>query len=145
MAASTAPAAKQKILDLLAARAGLAGVAIEWSGPLSEAAVNYEMIHFRGPVTRDPGWEVLGGARLDEHYTVTLGVYAFKADDTEKAIEARAWALIDEIEQAIRANLNLDALLYDAIEFGEQSVETGRDGNTWIGYGTVALNCHARI
>jgi hypothetical protein len=123
MAASVAPAAKQAILTLLTARPALNLVAITWAAPTEAEDLQDELIFFDGPVVRLPEWRVLGGPSppLDETYTLTLKVRNRVYDDDANAAETRTWALVAEIEQAVRGDLRLGGLIR-SLEFGEQEV-----------------------
>lgn len=145
MAASTAPEAKRRILTLLQARAGLSGVDVDWGGPVSVEKITADMVYFDGPVTRDPSWDVVGGLRLDERYTLTLQGWTIRKGGTEQAAEERGWVLVDEIEQGVRADLRLAGLLYEQINFGEQTVDAAPIPDGWRVSARVALELHARI
>jgi hypothetical protein len=151
MAASTAPEAKRRILALLLDRAELNEVKISPGGPTEEEDREPEMVYFDGPTVRDPSWIVMGG-QMDEDYTLTLIVELTKPGDDEIDAEERCWELIDEIEQALRADLSLDGLLQGdglnetpPLGFGQQDVQTIPHGDAWRAQATVPVQCHARI
>lgn len=151
MAASTAPEAKRRILTLLRARSNLNAVQITPGSPTETEDEQPEMIYFDGPVTRDPSWIVLG-PQMDEDYTLTLRVDLLKAGDDEIAAEERCWVLVDEIEQALRADQSLSGLLQGdglnetpSLGFGPQDVQTIPHGGAWRAQATVPVQCHARI
>ena len=146
MAASTVPAAKQAILDLLVARAELVDVGVTWGSPTENEDLLPELIYFDGPTPRRPEWRILAQPNpLDEEYVLTLQVHVRQFGDDEATAEARCWALIDEVEQAVRGDLRLGSLLHVPIEFDEQSIEGLPLSDGWIVRGTVPLVCHARI
>lgn len=151
MAASTVPAAKQAILDLLTARPNLNLVAITWGEPTEQEDKQVdELIFFLGGVGRQPDWRVLGGDYLDETYTLTLQVQNRFYGDDPAACEARTWELVDEIEQAIRADTTLGGIVKGnsdrgAIDFGEQEVDSHPLSDGWVGVATVPLICSTRI
>lgn len=150
MAASTVPRAKQAVLDLLIAREALNEVAVTWGSPTEEEKLRDVMIFFDGPAVRLPEWRVLGGAYLDETYTLTLIVRNRSVGDDEATTEGRCWALIDEVEQALRGDQTLGGILSDggerrALDFGEQEVKSVPVSDGWYGEGSLQLVCHARI
>jgi hypothetical protein len=150
MPASTVPAAKQAILNLLTARAALNTVAVTWSQPTEQEDLQDEMVFFDGPIVRQPEFRVMGGNYLDETYTLTLMVRNRVVADDAAAAEARCWQIVDEIEQSVRQNPTLGGILsdsvdYRALDFGEQEVKSVPLSDGWYGEGVVPLICHARI
>jgi hypothetical protein len=147
MAASTAPAAKQAILNLLIARPALNTVAIMWGEPTENEDLQAEMIFFDGPVVRQPDWREIGGpsSPLWEQCTLTLQVRNFAPGDDRATAEQRCWALIDEIEQAVRADLRLGGILRVPVEFGEQEIRALPESDGFSAAGFVPLVCTARI
>jgi hypothetical protein len=149
MAASHVPAAKQAILDRLAAIPALNAVAVTWGEGTEGEDLQPEAIFFDGPVIRQPEWRRMGGD-LDELFTVTLRVENYQDGDDRANTEARTWALIAIIEQALRTDLTLGGLLEPrvegpALEFGEQEVGSTPQSTSWRGVGVLPLICHARI
>lgn len=145
MAASTAPAAKQAILDLLKARPNLNLVAITWGEPTEQEDLQDEMIFFQGGVERVPEWNVLGGAPLDETYTLTLRVENRYYGDDPAAAEARTWALVGELEAAVRSDLRLGGVLRIPIVFADQEIRSRPLSDGWYGEADIPLVCSARI
>jgi len=146
VAASTVPQAKAALLAMLRARPALNEVAVTWAGPTENEDVRDQMIFFDGPVLRQPEWVVLGADKLDERYTLTLHVETYTPGDDPDVAEQRCWALIDEIEQAVRDDDTLGGLLIgEGVTFGEQEVAAVPANNDWKAVGVVPLDCHARI
>lgn len=152
MAASTVPAAKQAVLDLLTARPALNEVVVTWGQPTEneDFGTASEFMFFESPVVRLPEWKILGGAWLDETYTLTLRVETIVAGDDRAAAEQRCWTLIDEIEQALRADRTLGGILQDgterrSLDFDEQTVDSTPHSDAWAAYGVVPIVCHSRI
>lgn len=118
---STVPAVKTALSSLLAARPGLAGVAVHyaWPGPQGSAE---EIVLATDPeaeptatVTGRHDVAVLGGNRTkrDERFSlpVTIRVYqgeTTSAVDDAAACEARAFELLAEVEDLVATNPNLD-------------------------------------
>lgn len=150
MAASTAPAAKQALLDILKDRPNLNAVQITWGEPSEQEDLQDELIYFQDPVTRQPDWRVLGGDYLDETYSLILVIKNRTYGDDRGATETRTWALVDEVEQAIREDVTLGGVLKGnsdrgAIDFDEQEVVTSQLSDGWFGVATVPLICSTRI
>lgn len=150
MAASTVPAAKQALLDLLLARPALNEVRVEWSEPTEVEDLEWEAIYFDGPVRRTPEWATIGGPNspLRETYVITLHVRNYTLGDDRQVAEERCWELIAEIESALRedpANLRLDGLLFKPLEFDEQDVRSFPESNKFSVSGLVPLICTANI
>jgi hypothetical protein len=146
MAASTVPAAKQALLDMLRALPALNAVSVTSVQPTEAEDLADEMMFFEDPVVRVPEWRTLGGPSppLDETYTITVAVRNRVYGDDANAAETRTWALVALIETAIRANLRLGGLIR-TLEFGEQEVSTAPLSDGWYGEASVPLVCTARI
>src|SRR5215218_10858957 len=107
MAASTIPAAKAALLTKLEARAGLADVLIAWSAPV-RPPMQSEAIYLDDAVDVEREWVSLGAQRLDERYTLQVRVETTAygdGSDIRRAVEERMWALVAEVEQAVRDDL----------------------------------------
>lgn len=107
---STAPQAKAAILTLLAGRPALATVDRRWGGPTDEDDVLEEAI-WLGDVSLEEDWGELGQRRKDETYTIDMTIAVRKYGDDEQGTETRCWALLGEVEQALRADPSLGGLL----------------------------------
>lgn len=108
--ASSVPACKQAILDLLNNRAALDGINISWAGPTRDEdfAANpgneVEMIYL-GRVRNRTEWAALGSGRRVEAYTVEIKVWVERWGDDPQTVETRAVAVWDEIEDALRDDI----------------------------------------
>lgn len=150
---STVPTAKQRIVDALKARGALNTVTITVAPPTELEDEQADLIYFTGTTARTPSWQILGsGSPLDEDYTITLKIDTVVDGDDSTAAEARAYALLDEVESALRAAPTLTNLLIPstrgnamALGFGEQSITLSPRSNAWRAEATVPLLCHARI
>jgi hypothetical protein len=143
MAASTVPACKQAILDLLKARPALNEVAITWGAPTETEDLAEEMVFFDDPVVRRPNWGPLGAGNIDEEYVLTLKVRNHFPDDDQAAAETRAWELVYEIEQSLRGQR--PGGLLKPIDFDEQEYRTNPLSDGWFGEISIPLVCTARI
>ena len=115
------PATKAAILEVLGARAGLAGVTLGWSGPTKDEDYVPEMV-FLGEVERTSFWKQLGGHVREEEFSVAVTVYVEQFGDDPQTVEERAYALLDEVEDALRDDLVAPGGLLRAagvFQFGE--------------------------
>lgn len=146
MPASTAPEAKARILELLAARPALAGVRLSWEAPAETTDFNVKNLIWLGDVQHTGQWQCLGPLTRDESYTIQLTVLAIKLGDDARSTEERAWDLLDEVAAAIHNDFHLNGLLRlpAAIESATQS--NGLVGTQSTGCQIVSqIRCDARI
>lgn len=150
MAASTAPAAKQKILDLLNARPALAALVaaktlrIRWAAPTEEADYRRDII-WLGDVRQTEEHVALGGNSKDEDYTVGLWCQSYRTGDDPKATEDACWALREEAAAAIRADPTLGGVLNQWAEIQSTNVTTRPAEKGWLVKAEALVLCHARI
>lgn len=100
MASSTIPTAKAGILTLLAARPALASVQRVWAHP--GQLIEKESIFFLEALEEESP-AAIGQLKREENYTIDLLVSVLQDGDDAKACEERAWALVAEVETALRA------------------------------------------
>jgi hypothetical protein len=144
MAVSTVPAAKQKILDLLAANGDLAGVTITWAAPTNDSDYQHDNI-WLGDVDQEETFRVLGAQKIDEEYRLPIHIQAHKEGDVEKDAEERFWTLREEVIGTLRADLTLGGILNQWAGTFPTRVEVRPTPNGWLARGEVALTCRARI
>lgn len=150
MAASTAPAAKQKILDLLNARTTLATLVaanelkIRWAAPTEEADYRRDIV-WLGDVQQTEDHIALGGMRKDEDYTIELWCQSYRTGDDPRATEEACWQLREEAAAAVLANPNLGGVLNQFIEIQSTNVTTRPAEKGWLVKAEASLLCHARI
>jgi hypothetical protein len=144
MPASTAPAAKQAILTLLAARPALASVDRTWGSPTETDDITAEMI-FLGDVELTGEFRALGGQRRDEDYTITISVAVHQYGDDEQSTEERAWDLLDEISGALATDPYLGGLLYEAAAIRSARQTNTPAPNQWGALITAQIGCAARF
>lgn len=144
MPASTAPAAKQAILTLLAARGALASVTRTWGGPTETDDMTAEMI-FLGDVELTGEFRALGGQRRDEDYTITLHIVVQQYGDNEQSTEERAWTLLNEVSSALVSDRYLGGLLYEAAAITEARQSNTPAPNQWGAHITAQIGCSARF
>ncbi len=152
MSVSTAPLAKQKILDLLNARTALAAMVtadqlkIRWAAPTEEADYRRDII-WLGDVEQTEEHIALGGngIRKDEDYTIQLWCQSYRVGDDPKATEEACWALREEAAAAIRLDPNLSGVLNQWVEIESTNVITRPAEKGWLVKCEASLLCHARI
>jgi hypothetical protein len=147
MAASTAPAAKSRLLVLFAAQAGLAGVSKDWSAPSEgeDLPKSGEMLYF-GDVSLTGSWRLLGAAKRDEDYTLALTIWVQQDGDDMRATEERSWAILDLVSAAIQTDRTLQDLLMSPAEIASATQRVGVAGADKTGSRIDALiRCVARF
>jgi hypothetical protein len=127
--ATTIPACKAAILTILGLRAGLAGVTLNWAGPTKDEDYVDEMI-FLGQAERISDWASLGAGRRVEDYTIALTVFVEQWGDDPETVEERAYALLDEVEDALRDDIraNPSTLRTAGVFTLGQMTDTGSTG-----------------
>lgn len=101
MAASTAPSVKAALLTLLEADSGLSGVGFTYADP-GEAISQEALFYGRTIATEKPN--SMGRRGQHEAYDVEIYVYVAQDGDDPQTCEQRAWAIVAEIENVVRAN-----------------------------------------
>lgn len=144
MAYTTIPAAKAQILTTLAARAGLAGVLIEWGVP-AKAPPNREKVYVDDAVNVTREWAGLGQLRIDENYSLRVHVEVFGDGDDRRATEERMWAIVAEVEQAIVLDITLAGVLNWGAKPGSMNPQTAPTDDGWLAFVTLNFDCSARI
>lgn len=142
MAASTAPAAKAAIETALTASAALTGVAVEWGRP-AKPPTTKERIYIVGVDQVSREWAGLGQQRLREEYRVELLVENVEAGQDKKACEQRWWAIVNAIEIAIRADIDLGGAVQDARPQVRQQRLGVTDDDSLISTGLVDVICRS--
>lgn len=148
MTASTALAARIAVKALLAAQLSTT-TRVTWGGPSETEDLAQEMVYL-GPVQRRVEIHAMGqpatqrGSFYEEYNFPVIAIGKLEGDD-EQAAETRAWALVDVIEQAIRADLSLGNLLNNGAEFGNQEVSTEPLPDGWLYRASVELVCTGTV
>lgn len=153
MAFTHAPAAKQALLNLIQARPNLAAVQTGWGHPGDNIDPNETLFVDRVKVTQD--WDGFGGAptapttRVKRVETFTIEIVAIvgrtgnSATDQYDA-EQRAWALMEECELAVRADITLQGtVLYAGITDFDETTSKGPQG--WVALITAKVACKAQV
>jgi hypothetical protein len=142
MSASTIPAAKQAILDLLTADADMSSVVVSRGGPVAEENFADEMAYFEG-VEQEEEWRGLGSPRTED-FTLTMAIVVRVVGRTGEAdADDRAWQIRSVVADAIHADPSLGELLK---EKGAEVATTRQEGNQPLtdGWGTrltLEINC----
>jgi len=145
MAVSTAPAAKQKLLDLFNASVDLTGVTRTWAAPTKDEEYTEEHV-WLGDVSQTEKWASLGAQKRDEDYTVEVVVQVTRPGDDEITVETRAWQLQAAVTAAVRADVTLAGVLSQWAEVVSTRMETRPAGpSSWLAKGTLLVHCRSRI
>jgi hypothetical protein len=144
MAYSTIPAAVDRLLVVLAARAGLAGVLIV-DGHAAELPSVNEAVIVEDPTNWRGEWAQLGQLRIDESYTLRVYVETYMPGSDRAACRARLYALVAEIQQAVVLDIALAGIANWAAKpnGGDPKVLPTDDG--WVGQVALQFDCSARI
>jgi hypothetical protein len=141
--ASTVPAVKAALKNAIAARALIVTdkVAVEWSEPVDEADYKDGLeIIYLGNVEQTEQWPGLG-ARRDEEFRVGVTVRVYQYGDDEQATEARAWALRDEVVQAVATDATLKGLLNLGAEVERTEQRNLPADKAWVAELSLTVRC----
>lgn len=145
MAYSTIPAVVDRLLVVLAARAGLAGVLIADGLPV-ELPTESERVFVDDPTGVSREWAQLGGTfRIDESYSIKVAVETYMPGSDRAACRHRLYELIAEVEQAAVLDAPLAALLMQAVKPGAMDPKVLPTDDGWLGSAMLQLDCEARI
>jgi hypothetical protein len=141
--ASTVPAVKAALKTAIAARTVIstAGIPVLWGEPLDKDdwAGGLEAI-WLGDVDQSEEWPGLG-QRRDEDYTIEVRVSVFQHGDDPQATETRAWALRDEIVEAVRTDATLKSLLNLGAEVQRTTQANTPAEKAWQADLTLTVHC----
>jgi hypothetical protein len=119
MADSKLEAVTEKLQSVLKATESLKGIPILWGPPLGDdrpaefVSVGFGPNGESGDAERD--WGPIGAGQLDEELTIELAVEASGFDGTDlKAAYTRSFAIAADVEAAIRKDMFLGNLVYQA-------------------------------
>ena len=129
MNSSTVAAVKTAIITALAARAGLAGVQVEYADPAKHR--QDELIYFGNTRGRHEIAAIRAGRKpRNETYTLDLYIGAVKRGETVSAAEDRVAALLAEVEGLVADDPQLTAAglaagTIDSITAGDWEIDPG--------------------
>jgi hypothetical protein len=110
---TTAPEAKRRIRDLIAARPALAGIPVLYGKATREAQVAPEMLWLGSIEDGDIDWAAFGRVRQAEEYTIGITAVKETVGDTNTAeydTEARVAELLTEARKAFQNDPTLNNL-----------------------------------
>lgn len=142
--ASSIPAAKAKVLELLRARAALNAVQVEWAHPGKNVAK--EALWMGDAFGEDTAAAISTTSPRDEKYGLPVVVSVLHEGNSGQAAEERMWALVAEVEAAIdpRAALaNVGGVLQAVVE--SKSPTTFPESGGHVAECIVVIRVHARI
>lgn len=147
---TTAPEAKRRIRDLIAARPALVDIPVRYGKATREAQVAREMLWLGSIEDGTIDWAALGQQRQVEEYTI--GITALKETagdnaDAEYTTEARASELLQEMREAIQNDPALGGLLLDGVTFENGSITTTPivEPAGWLSLAEIRVRCTARV
>lgn len=147
---TTAPEAKRRIRDLIAARPALVDIPVRYGKATREAQVAREMLWLGSIEDGTIDWAALGQQRQVEEYTI--GITALKETagddvDAEYTTEARASELLQEMREAIQNDPALGGLLLDGVTFENGSITTTpiAEPAGWLSLAQIRVRCTARV
>lgn len=131
MATSTIPALKAALLTRLINRAGLAGVSVTWGRPPGQLEKEWIMLgncRNADPTGEERGGQstaVLGRRSREERYVLEVDINVIKSiKETAQSVTERAFVLLDEIEDELRADPTVNATVRTAQVTGVELLET---------------------
>lgn len=145
MAPSSIPTAKTALLALIETRPNLATVQTEWAWPGADV-IQKEAIWMgdAGPAGDEETF--IGNVSHREHYRIPVAVSVLGESDDAKTTELRMWALVAEVEAALRATSSLaDAAgILSAVVKGKQPHNFISDQG-WVSECVILVECQSRI
>lgn len=148
MSASSIPAVIDALVSVLSARAALQAPDVLISdGTPSRALAQTRLIQIGGhgepTVTGDQHPAELGGMRREEDYTVRLYCSAETGGAVQKTSRDQAFALLAEVENALRTDATLGAVVrYAEISGGITATQTSPDEAAAGRWCEVAFDVH---
>jgi hypothetical protein len=147
---TTAPEAKRRIRDLIAARPALAGIPVRYGKATREAQVAREMLWLGAIQDGTIEWAALGQRRQTEDYTIGLTALKETAGDNPDAeyqTEQRATELLSEMRQALQGDPTLNGLLAEGVTFEAGSIATDpiAEPAGWLSIAQIRVRCVARV
>jgi hypothetical protein len=147
---TTAPEAKRRIRDLIAARPALSGIPVRYGKATREAQIAPEMLWLGSIEDGNIDWAALGQQRQVEEYTIALTALketSGDTDDAEYTTEARAAELLTEMRQALQSDPTLAGLLAEGVTFEAGSIVTDpiKEPTGWLSIAQIRVRCTARV
>lgn len=147
--ASTISAARAALHALLAANTYPGAVPQVTFGP-PDAYEEPEIIALLGVDAPDEEPAVIGGPKpREERFVIIVGVKAHDPAGTAATVDARGWALMDEVREVVYANQTLSGTLtapgWARIESQTSVGAQPAEGGGWILLGKVRVACRARL
>ena len=142
MATSTVPAFKAALLAALQARPTLSTVQVTYGAPLPSPADEYVWL---ADADGEQETAALGAQRREEYYDLTVYVAVYRAGEDQQATTERAFELVAELEEVLRADATVGGVVRVAVVAGpfrleEMASDTHRGAQV-----TVTVAVRARI
>lgn len=147
---TTAPEAKKRIRDLIAARPALTGIPVRYGKATREAQVAPEMLWLGSIEDGDIDWAALGRVRQVEEYTIGISAVKETPGDTDTAeydTEARVAELLTEARLALQNDPTLGGLLSEGVTFegGSITIDPTEEPAGWLAIAQIRVRCQARV
>ena len=147
--ASTISAARAALFALLDAHAYPGAAPQVTFGPPADYE-QQEVVAMRGVESPDEEPAVIGGPRpRNEQFVIIVDVKAHDPAGTAASVDARGWALMDEVREVVYADADLSGSLGTAgwARIASQTSDgaLSAEGGGWVFFGTVRILCQARI
>lgn len=147
--ASTVSAARAALHALLVAHSYPGAVPQVTFGP-PDAYEEPEVVALLGVESPDEEPAVLGGPRpRDEFFVLIVGVKAHDPAGTATSVDARGWALADEVREVVYANQTLTSSLtapgWARVESQTSDGAQPAEGGGWVCFVKVRIFCRSRI
>jgi hypothetical protein len=140
---TTAPATKRALVEMFGELDGLSGVKVHY-GYLNDAQqLGQENINV-GKVRFNQEWGALANLRREESYRVELVVLVKRGGDDQQGTEERMWAVLAEIEQALRADPTVGGFVRVA-ELTEGEQDNSPDSEGWFSQVVAQITCKASL
>lgn len=140
---STIPGVKTELLRLLQAEPALANVGITYSPPRE---LKRASIYFTGTTFTHALATIRSGRKnRDELYTLRLEIAACGPGQASPSAEARAFELLETIENVLADNPNLGGELIEWAELSECTAGLDENLEGWSGLIRIGIECHARL
>jgi hypothetical protein len=145
---STIPAAKAALLAAIQARSALATAYVAWAGPTAPSQIAQpDRVYLTDTIDISRVWSGIGQQRIVETYTLVVVAESVQAGDDPQGTELRMWGLLNEVEQAVRADVTLASTIRRGALSGDiPNPQMGPgDDDHWIARAFLHVDCEAVI
>jgi hypothetical protein len=141
LSASTVPAAKAKVLELLDS----IPAPKSWTEPVKDDDFREANIWLGESVEQEEVWKALGGELKEETYSFDVVCQVWDQNGTAQQAEVAAWALREQIALILRQFKELEGVLNLWTEVEGTTTRTGPTTKGFLSRATLRITCRARI